>query len=135
MAKTCSTYKSYPCGKCTYRTSHPAKLKMHMKRVHVHDELPEKDWVRPTGKISFVWDHFKENCDKTRVKCDHCLFTFKKHTSTTMLAARHLKSMHDITHKKEIVSGSNASQKCEADFPQKLDLKKDFRAAHLKQTL
>ena len=70
-------------------------------------ELPKKDWVRPTGRRSFIWDHFKEHYDENRVKCDHCQITFKKHNCTTMLAARHLKNMHYITHRKRIVSDSN----------------------------
>ena len=57
---------------------------------------PEKEWIRPEGKTSFVWDHFKINKTGSLVKCDHCLHkTFKYNASTTNYS-RHLANKHSI---------------------------------------
>ena len=62
-----------------------------------------EEWIRPTGKRSFVWDHFKENNDRTKFKCEYCNKTFK----TTGPVAYHLRKMHYIAHRKKLATDSN----------------------------
>ena len=77
-------------------------------------EPPKEEWIRPTGKRSFVWDHFKENNDRTKFKCDYCNKTFKNNNGTIAPAANHLKKMHYITHYKDSNQGTlvNGLAKC-----------------------
>ena len=68
-------------------------------------EPPKEEWFRPIGKRSFVWDHLKENHDRTKFKCDYCSKTFKGTTGIGR-APHHLKNMHYITHRKKLAKDS-----------------------------
>ena len=72
------------------------------------EEPPKEEWIRPIGKHSFVWDHFMENNDKTKVRCDHCHKTFKKWSNNvTINFAHHLRNNHYITQRNKLVTDSD----------------------------
>ena len=142
MAKACSTYKTYQCGKCTFKASKPSKLKKHIIRVHdgkgtYNCKICRKKICPTSQYISF---HMKKKHNMTMDQYAK-EYENEKSSSEAQIPMKDLcktdnsgdtgdNTINMPTTSQE--SKNDASQKCKAASPKKFDMKMHFWSVHLK---